>query len=495
MGLQEKLGIDVGVFKQKQTWQAFGISIVLFSIIAWSALTIFDSAYKGFGTSDEAEEAVDFVVQTTNRSGIDDVYTNETGVFRLSDHRGKVVIVDFMAISCTGCEWVTFHIDDELEHWQEMDGYDVVVISIGVYYKGSYIESIDDLEDCFGDNDTEDEAGTCHYTPWNLATGAADAALLDENGSLDGERDDLMKHYSVAAPPVVYVIDHEGFPVAKEVGGSSAKDWSEFDAKVVKAIKGDASDDRFGIEAFQVGMGPVFMLGLFVGVLVYFSPCAFPVLPSYISYYLSLGLREDEMRESGKLKGKMPTSLTIGLLAGTGMLTFFLILGGAVVLLNQFVNFASVFLYIAYFVAFLLAILGMFMLMGGTAKLMIFVQRLVDRWSTTEADEKFTPKRNMYLYGVGYAAASIDCTAAAVLPFVAYTTVAGDGATIAGLAGLMLSVLLLMTVVTMMVGLGRTMFIDFLRRATGMIKMVGAWMMTFAGIGLLYYLSAAGLQF
>ena len=154
-----------------------------------------------------------------------------------------------------------------------------------------------------------------------------------------------------------------------------------------------------------------------------------------------------------------------------------------VVLLNKFVDFASVFLYIAYFVAFLLAILGMFMLMGGTAKLMSFVQRFVDRWSTTEADEKFTPKRNMYLYGIGYAAASIDCTAAAVLPFVAYTTVAGDGATMAGLAGLMLSVLLLMTAVTMLVGLGRTMFIDFLRRATGMIKMVGAWMMTFAGIG------------
>jgi len=495
MGLGQRLGVDVTVFKQKQTWQAFGISIVLFSIIAWSALTIFDSAYKGFGTSDEAELAVDFVVQTTNRSGIDELHTNDTGVFRLSDHLGKVVIIDFMAISCTGCEWVTKHIDAELSGWQAMDGKDVVVISIGVYYKGTYIETIEELDGCFGDNDTEGEASTCHFTPWTLATGDLDAAILDENGSLDGERDDLMKHYSVAAPPVVYVIDHEGYPVAKEVGGSSAKDWSEFDAKVVKAINGEADDDRFGIEALQVGMGPVFVLGLFVGVLVYFSPCAFPVLPSYISYYLNLGLREEEMRESGKLKGKMPSSLTIGLLAGLGMLTFFLVIGGAIVVLDRFINFASVFLYIAYFVAILLAVLGMFMLMGGTAKLMGFVQNLVDRWSTSESDETFTPRRNMYLYGVGYAAASIDCTAAAVLPFVAYTTLAGDGATMAGLAGLMLSVVLLMTLVTMMVGLGRTMFIDFLRRATGMIKMVGAWMMTFAGIGLLYYLSAAGLQF
>ena len=495
MGLQERLGLDFGVFKQKQTWQAFGISIVLFGIIATAALTLFDSAAKGFGTSDEAELATDFVVDTANRSGIEDSVTNDSGVFRLSDHRGKVVIVDFMAISCTGCEWVTFHIDEELSDWQSMDGYEVVVVSIGVYYSGSYVESIEDLDDCFGDNDTAGEANSCHYTPWTLATGAVDAAILDENGSLNGTREDLMKHYSVTAPPVVYVIDHEGYPVAKEVGGSSAKDWSDFDEKVERAIKGEAGNDRFGIEALQVGFWPVFVLGLFVGLLVYFSPCAFPVLPSYISYYLNLGLREEEMKESGKLKGSMPSSMSIGLLAGAGMLTFFLIIGVAVVTLNQFFNFAAIFIYIAYFIAVLLTVLGAFMLMGGTAKLMGFVQRLVDRWSTTEADEKFTPRRNMYLYGIGYAAASIDCTAAAVLPFIAYTTVAGDGATIAGLTGLMLSVVFLMTAVTMMVGLGRTMFIDFLRRATGMIKMVGAWMMTFAGLGLIYYLSAAGLQF
>ena len=80
-----------------------------------------------------------------------------------------------------------------------------------------------------------------------------------------------------------------------------------------------------------------------------------------------------------------------------GMLTFFLFIGGAIVVLDRFINFASVFLYIAYFVAILLAVLGMFMLMGGTAKLMGFVQNLVDRWSTSESDETFTPRRNMYL--------------------------------------------------------------------------------------------------
>jgi len=39
------------------------------------------------------------------------------------------------------------------------------------------------------------------------------------------------------------------------------------------------------------------------------------------------------------------------------------------------------------------------------------------------------------------------------------------------------------------VGLGRQATIDFLRRSTGIVKATGAWMMMFAGVGLLVYLT------
>ena len=48
--------------------------------------------------------------------------------------------------------------------------------------------------------------------------------------------------------------------------------------------------------------GAIFTMGLLLGVLVYFSPCAFPILPGYISYCIGLGQREDELIESGKLE-------------------------------------------------------------------------------------------------------------------------------------------------------------------------------------------------
>jgi hypothetical protein len=46
-----------------------------------------------------------------------------------------------------------------------------------------------------------------------------------------------------------------------------------------------------------------------------------------------------------------------------------------------------------------------------------------------------------------------------------------------------------MIAVTVMVGLGRQVMINFLRRSTGMIKMVGSWMMIMAGISLTLYLT------
>ena len=49
MGLKEKFGIDLGVFKDSTTWKALGIGIVLFSIIGYAGLSMFDFASSGYG--------------------------------------------------------------------------------------------------------------------------------------------------------------------------------------------------------------------------------------------------------------------------------------------------------------------------------------------------------------------------------------------------------------------------------------------------------------
>tara|TARA_B100001029_G_C14953253_1_gene390077 strand:- start:545 stop:937 length:393 start_codon:yes stop_codon:yes gene_type:complete len=117
------------------------------------------------------------------------------------------------------------------------------------------------------------------------------------------------------------------------------------------------------------------------------------------------------------------------------------------------------------------------------------IQTILDRNMTSEEDERFTPRRNMYLWGIGYSAASVDCTAAAVFPFIAWLAVVGQGALLMGMVGLMASVSILMIAVTFLVGMGRGAMIDSLKRNSSLVKATGSWMMIFAGASLYVYLT------
>ena len=559
MGLKERFGIDIGVFKDFTTWKALGIGVVLFSVISYAGLSMFDLASSSYGVDrDNIRLAPDFEVESLNRSVEESPHVNDTGWFKLSDHRGKaVVVLDFMAIECTNCHIVQAHLEKKLDEWKSYDGeYEIIVVSVGMWYDE---EDLDMLYATFGDPDSDG------HMPWVVATGQENSVLksetihsgvnsssvdlddgtyclevkvnnsdkdvscfdvgqglhdndeldvdidgidviLEENTSinftintqLEGNitwdiveftRGDMVEEYQAQAIPIVLVIDHEGFIVAKESSGTPTKGWGEFDSIVLAAADGKAEDLRFSIAEVDRSPGAIFTMGLLLGVLVYFSPCAFPVLPGYISYYVGLGQREDELIESGKLENPMPAHWKLGGLAALGQLTFFAVIGIIVLGLGSFINLSGTLHYFALTVAILLIILGAFMLTGGTSHMLGFVQKIVDKYSTTEMDDRFTPKRNMYLWGIGYSAASIDCTAAAVIPFIAYLALIGGAATWTGLIGLMLSVSLLMIAVTTIVGLGQQRFINILRRSTGLIKAVGAWMMMMAGIALTIYLT------
>ena len=558
MGLKERFGVDLGVFKESTTWKAFLIGIVMFSIIGYAGLSMFDFASSGYGVDrDNIRLAPDFDVETVNRSVEESGYVDENGWFQLSEHRGKIIVIDFMAVDCANCHLVQAHLETQVDEWRDYDGdYEIIVISVGMWYE---YEDLDMLNDTFGDPDSD------AHMPWIVATGQDDSVLksavihtgvnssqvdlgdgtycveawvndsqrevscldigegLTDNDELDFDvegidliieegsalnftlettlagniswevvefsRGDMVEEFQAQAIPIVLVIDHEGYIVAKENSGTPTGGWGEFDDTVLAAANGETEDLRFSLAKVDRSAGAIFSMGLLLGVLVYFSPCAFPVLPGYISYYIGLGQREDELIEAGKLDKKMPPHWILGGLAAMGQLTFFAIIGIIVLGLGSIFNLSGVLHYFALTVAILLIILGAFMLTGGTAHLLGFVQKLVDKYSTTEMDDRFTPKRNMYLWGIGYSAASIDCTAAAVIPFIAYLAVIGGVAMWTGLTGLMLSVSLLMITVTTVVGLGQQRFITILRRSTGLIKAIGAWMMMMAGTALTFYLT------
>ena len=479
MGLLEQA--DFGVFKEKATWQAFGVAVVMFSTISFAALSMFDSMDELFQSDAEPAPIPSIVFESLNREGIETDLANETGWFNLTDHRGSIIILDLMARDCSNCHLVQAHIEANMEEWHKTansSGKSLKIFAYGAWYG----ESVEYLS----------ESGGEYTVPlYPTGFGSVNAAVLEDGTTTDPVR--LFTTGGTGQIPVVLIIDEQGYIIAQQATGSPADGWNKFDGTLNTALTEDVAEtfgSRIGWEEPETSFTAVFVLGLILSILVYFSPCAFPVLPGFISYYLSLGAREDELIEQGKLKTRMPSSFNIGILSGLGMWTFFGLIGILALLMGEAFAKSGIIHYIAIFIALLLIVLGSMMLLGITSHVMGFVQNLVDKYSTTEADETFTPRRNMYLYGIGYAAASIDCTAAAVLPFVVFLSTLGTSAIGFGIAGLMVGLLILMVAVTMLVGMGRQVMINFLRRATGHIKMIGSWMMIMAGVGLTIYLTS-----
>ena len=136
-------GLDFEVLRQKDTWRAFGVGVVLFCIIGYSSLTLFGLSASAYGVSDEVVPVPDFEVETMNRSGIDDAIADENGMFRLSDLQGNVVVIDFMAVDCANCHYVQTHIQQNLDDWRALEGpHEVIAISIATWYGYESFERI-----------------------------------------------------------------------------------------------------------------------------------------------------------------------------------------------------------------------------------------------------------------------------------------------------------------------------------------------------------------
>ena len=88
---------DFGVFKRSETWKAFAIAAVLFVMISFAALSMFDSMDEVFQSDAEPEPVPNIVFESLNRSGVESEIVNETGWITMDDLRGSIIIFDMMA--------------------------------------------------------------------------------------------------------------------------------------------------------------------------------------------------------------------------------------------------------------------------------------------------------------------------------------------------------------------------------------------------------------
>lgn len=233
----------------------------------------------------------------------------------------------------------------------------------------------------------------------------------------------------------------------------------------------------------------LYVLAVVAGVASFFSPCAFPLLPSYFSFY-------HQAQEGAK-----GSSARLGVAASLGVITFDLLLGlgiafvGAGLAKGLSISGALPNVGVQYFrgmVGLVLLALGLGQLLGWNLR-----PRIADAFSyrtRPEREGKRSPAKNMYLYGLGYNAAGMGCTGP-ILAGLIVLAISTGGFSSAMIAFLIFSLTMgvLMLVVSALMAASREGLIHSMKAAGPKIKQASAYLLILVGLFNVY--TAANLEF
>jgi cytochrome c-type biogenesis protein len=286
--------------------------------------------------------------------------------FNLSDFRGSVVVLDLMATWCPVC-------NDEMKELAQLRQArpEVVLITISV-------------------DPTEDEAKLRAFQERYTA---------DWLFARDTDR--VWEKYREFYLPTLVVIDPQGYISYQK---ANLVPTADLIAEVESAYVGipevpeepEESKTNGIINFLQKILERYGLCGsaLLLGIMSFFAPCAFPLLPGYISYYL--GRYEGGTTLRGSLKA--------GIVAATGINGLFAMIGAAVALGASAVR--SYLDYLKPGVGIVIVLLGLAMVLGKTE----FFTKFETFFASYSAKlSRRSQQSGLLLYGVGYGLAVMGC--------------------------------------------------------------------------------------
>jgi cytochrome c-type biogenesis protein len=205
------------------------------------------------------------------------------------------------------------------------------------------------------------------------------------------------------------------------------------------------------------------------GAATFFAPCAFPLLPGYVAYYLGRG---DE-GETASLPARLGRAVGVGVLASLGFFVVYGVLAGVVASLGAgaLADIATLELV----VGGLLVVLGLAMASGR-----------FDPSLHVRLPERRRSAGGFFLFGVVYGVAAAGCTAPIFVGLALVALGSGPlgaavvlGAYAAGMATLMVAVTLLSAV-------GRAGLLRTLSRNTGRVSRIAGSLLALAGVAQIY---------
>jgi len=391
--------------------------------------------------------------------------------FNLTDYQddGTVLVLDFMFLTCEPCKVLAHDLHDMYQDDGAGRGYEILSIDISID-----LDSADGLRDYADDNGYK----------WRF--------------SMDNDNNDALKEYSPTQFPTIIIIDKEGYVTYRETGHIDVDDLSK---SIEEAIKGEASAidpaQKLGLVAFA----------FIAGLAAFFSPCSFPLLPGYITYYFKVGADaqrrkvEQGVEEKGPTVGKqVGTGLRLGTVSGLGIVLVYFVLGIILIplLLLGVSAVGDAITYLKPVVGIILVVMGVLTLFDitiNTGYITAPFRALRDRVRPRKGPQKPTfNTTGLFLYGVGYGSASASCSAPIFLALVFAAVSTGDALDAAvTFVVFLVSLWLLMAVVSVVltvseerVKTGMMRYYIYIKKITGLVFIV-------AGAYLLYlFLEAEG---
>lgn len=449
--------------KQKTNWDVFVENInqsdwynsilenkVLFAIGTGVILILAIVLYGMIGGDNDAP---DFTLKDT-----------EGVTFSLSDYEGeKVVILDFMFSTCVPCEKFVKEALGPYSGYMDED--DIAIVSVSV----------------FGNDDETKLRNYAEEHDWRHALG-------DSNGDIEID-------YNVIGTPKIFIIDKEGKITYSHVGPISE---SELSNEVDKALTGQGG-------VVNLKESSIYLFAVGAGVMVFFSPCSFPMLPGYMSFYLA-----NKKQRTGKFdETAARETLPDGLAAAAGLAGVLLLIG---ILLIPFVSVIGGLLgHLELLIGIVLTGLGVVMVMEydsekivqpfrklvaqiGSSAPALMAKQGIEKGikATTGKDFSFSDNSDgtrigLFWYGVAYGSAAAGCVAPVVIGLLTASISQGI---ITGLLVFLIFAMtagILMVAFTMMVAASETTIVDRMKASTRQIEMAGGVIMIVIGIYLMYY--------
>lgn len=202
------------------------------------------------------------------------------------------------------------------------------------------------------------------------------------------------------------------------------------------------------------------------GVATFFAPCAFPLLPGYVAYYLGRGEEATTTTTRLRRAAVVGTVTSIGFLLVYGVLVAIVASIGATALQD---------------IAILEPVIGSALVLLGTAAALGY----------TFDNHLPLPERRRSLsgylaFGVVYGVAAAGCTAPVFVAIALLALSGGPAGAVVTLGAYALGMVSLMLLVTGLSALGRDSVLRLLSQNTGRLSRVAGVLLVFAGVAQIY---------